>query len=94
MTDDVGAIANGYHMLWGALTHDDQESLRALVGGLAATTPVPPELATALTQAVQSLEIDGRALPPFVRSAPQAPGGTGVVLTPDFIAWVHTHELA
>lgn len=87
MSDQMTA---GHRMLWGALGHDVQARLRtlALDGG----APPEPEVVAAITRAWQSLEIDGRAVPPVLSTALDAQGSERLGVADGFVEWIREHE--
>ena len=88
MSDQMTA---GHRMLWGALGHDVQARLRTLArdGGAG---PPEPELVAAITRAWQSLEIDGRAVPPVLSAERDEQGSEHLGVADGFVEWIREHE--
>lgn len=87
-------LDHGHHMLWGALTDDDHAELTAVARGTGRPTVSRP-LASSITAARQSLEIDGRTVPEVLTaSARDGQHHADVGLTASFAAWIREHEAA
>jgi hypothetical protein len=81
-------LDQGHHIVWGALTDDDQNRL-ALIARRTGRPALPHDLASSITQATQSLDIDGRVVPAVL--TPSAQDGAAA-LTASFAAWIRQHE--
>ena len=84
------ATHQGYRMLWGALGHHDQAALVAVARSTGLR--VPERLAITVTEATQSLEIDGRLVPHVLVESSRGAADVEHTLDPAFASWILGHD--